>query len=69
MRLQTFNPLAYSQQCTSNYYQLFTKLLAERLKTTLEENHYIEYEAFRANFSTMNHLHTNNQQITYVKVL
>ena len=44
-------------------YKLFTKVITNRITTTLDENQPREQAGFRSGFSTIDHLHTLNQLI------
>ncbi|CAF4930089.1 unnamed protein product [Pieris macdunnoughi] len=47
----------------SNIYKVFSKILLDRLSTTLDESQPMEQAGFRKNFATIDHIHTVKQII------
>ncbi len=54
--LKNYRPISL----LSHVYKLFTKVITNRLTTTLNENQPQEQGGFRAGFSTIDHMHTLN---------
>ncbi|CAH2091439.1 unnamed protein product [Euphydryas editha] len=45
----------------TNIYKVFSKIILDRISTTLDENQPMEQAGFRKNFSTIDHIHTVKQ--------